>query len=168
MTGEGERNRVFHGWLGCYGNKKWSLFSQKSVLVPSVSLKTPHFSLSFSFRFLFHLSPFCFFFSLLSVSRIFLSLPHILALFLSASLSLFRPVLSSSSIPLVPPLSLIICLFNTHLYSILFSVVMAISRGCVGEKERGNVRARESGCFGSDISWAVTLFPVCRFVGREL
>ncbi len=36
---------------------------------------------------------------------------------------------------------------------------MAISWGCVGENER------ERGCFGSDISWAVTLFPVCRFGG---
>ncbi len=84
---ERKRNRVFHGWLGCYGNKKWSLFSQKSVLVPSVSLKTPHFSLSFSFPSVFSPS---------APSLAFFSLPHVLALFLSASLS-FRPVLSCLS-----------------------------------------------------------------------
>lgn len=107
---------------------------------------------------LFHLSSFCFFSPIrLSLS----SLPHILALSLSS-------VLSLSSLPLSSPLSLIICLFNTHLYSILFPVVMAISWGCVGENERANERERESGCFGSDISWAVTLFPVCRFGGWEL
>lgn len=43
----GRNKSVFHGWLGCYGNKIWAPFSQKSLLLPFFPLSSLHLSLSF-------------------------------------------------------------------------------------------------------------------------